>query len=420
MKIRLGIFGLRRGSHFFKAIRHECGEVVAVCEKDEWRIKEAKESYKCAGGTDEDMFTVYSDFDEFIKHDMDAVMLCNCFNEHTKYAIKCLEKGISVLSETQSNTTMAEGVELVRAAKKSKATYMLLENYPFMLFNLEIKKVYDQGTLGKAVYAEGEYNHPGPEGNVKSTVDLCPFENHWRRYLPRTYYLTHSLAPLMYITGARPKRVVALPVYEPSPKSYSMVGDIASAMMTLNEDNSVFRFFGHSSFGYEENSYRLCCQNGQIENRRGNEKEICLTYNEWQKPEDKEKINIYEAKWDEKDAEIAGKMGHMGGDFFVIRAFFDTLRGKRENPFDVYFATTLASVAILAHRSQLQGGMPYDIPDFRKEEDLLKWENDRTTPFYGEDGSKPNIPCCSNPAYRPTEDGLEWYKDALDTIKFGL
>ena len=60
-----------------------------------------------------------------------------------------------------------------------------------------------------------------------------------------------------------------------------------------------------------------------------------------------------------------------------------------------HFETTMASVGILAHRNILNGNQPYDIPDFRKEEDCIKYENDRETPFYGSDGSKPTIPCSS-------------------------
>ena len=42
------------------------------------------------------------------------------------------------------------------------------------------------------------------------------------------------------------------------------------------------------------------------------------------------------------------------------------------------------------------GGVAYDVPDFRKEEDRVKFENDRETPFYGSDGSEPTIPCSSH------------------------
>ena len=205
-KIRLGVFGLGRGRSLFTSMNAAGAKIVAVCEKDERRIAEAKK-ISC------DEFAVYSDFNEFIEHPMDAVLLCNYFNEHTEYAIRCLEKDIHVLSETMSNTTMADGVKLVRAAEKSGAIYMLAENYPFMAFNQEMRRVYREGTLGHVLFAEGEYNHPLNPGNMKEVARLRPNHEHWRNNLPRSYYITHSLGPLMYITGQRPVRVSALPVY---------------------------------------------------------------------------------------------------------------------------------------------------------------------------------------------------------------
>ena len=408
-KIKLGIFGLGRGRSFFPAILHEGVEVVAVCETIDRRIEMAKKEYKDAGGANE--FAVYKNFDEFINHDLDAVLLCNFFNEHTKYAIKCLEKDIHVLCECQSNATMADGVKLVRAQEKSNAKFMLLENYPFMLFNLEMKKVVDGGTLGKIVYAEGEYNHPGKGFNENSILGgYCSGDKHWRKYLPKTYYLTHSLAPLMYITGTRPKRVTALPIFEPRDFVHSYVGEIASVMTTINENDSVFRFFGHSSFGYEENSYRFCGLNGQVENVRGDESKIMLAYNEWNKPENKEKVNFYKAEWSEEDKPIASIMGHAGGDYFVIKKFANVIRGLEENPFDVYFSTTLASVAILAHRSQMENGKPYDIPNFRLEEDRAKWENDNLTPFWNGD-NPPTYPCTTRESYTPSEKATKWFNE---------
>ncbi len=70
-------------------------------------------------------------------------------------------------------------------------------------------------------------------------------------------------------------------------------------------------------------------------------------------------------------------------------------------------------VAILSHRSMLEGGKPYDIPDFRLEECRKKYENDRITPFYGTDGSEPNIPCCSHTDYKPTETQLKMFKEMV-------
>ncbi|MBQ6898979.1 MAG: Gfo/Idh/MocA family oxidoreductase, partial [Clostridia bacterium] len=177
-KIRVGILGLRRGSSFIDEIKYNGGEIVAVCEKDTGYLESIREDIQGA--------SVYTAFDEFLNHPMDAVILANFFPEHAEYAIKCLEKNIHVLSECISNGTMAQGVRLCEAAEKSEAVYMLAENYPFMDFNREMKRVYEGGTLGKIYYAEGEYNHPMDWYDTKAVLSIRPYEKHWRNFLPRT------------------------------------------------------------------------------------------------------------------------------------------------------------------------------------------------------------------------------------------
>ena len=136
---------------------------------------------------------------------------------------------------------------------------------------------------------------------------------------------------------------------------------------------------------------------------------ISLRYNHWEKPADKEEINIYEPDWESDSKEVIENAGHGGGDYFVIKEFFDCIREKRKPEMDEYFATTCASVAILSHRSLLEKGVPYDIPDFRKEEDRIKYENDTLTPFMGKNGEKADIPCCSVPDFRPTDEQYQNY-----------
>lgn len=408
-KIRLGIFGLGRGSGFAEPIIVNGGEVVALCDRDENKMAEAAENL-------ENKPAMYTDFDKFIEHDMDAVFLSNCFHEHAPFAIRCLEKGLNVLSECTSNITMAEGVALVRAAEKSKGIYMLAENYPFMLFNQEMKKVYQGGTLGKVLFAEGEYNHPFNMDNKNDHKSLRPYPEHWRNYLPRTYYITHSLAPLMYTTGSVPKRVSAMPVFAPFDEFSicgTFVGDRAAIITTLNDDDSVFRVTGCAAFGAHENSYRICGTKGQIENLRGQGSTVCLRYNDWEVPENMQRESTYEPEWNAEDKDAIERAGHGGGDFYVIKEFFDCIRENRKPYMDEYFATTCASVAILSHRSMLEKGVPYDIPDFHKEDDRKKYENDTLSPFFSKDGKEPDLPCCSNPDYKPT-DGQ--YKNYLEMV----
>lgn len=411
-KVKIGIFGCGpRGKSFIPSLMFLDCEIVALCENREKHLKEAAQK---VGGN----VATFTDFDEFIKTDMDAVILTNYFHEHTPYAIKCFERGIHVLSECISNSTMAEGVRLVRAFEKSKSIYMLAENYPQMKFNREMQRVAEGGTLGKILYAEGEYNHPVSAVDAEFYKTYTYMPNHWRNYLPGTYYITHSLGPIMRATGATPKKVSAFPVYAPAEAdrpSAKYVGDRAAVMTTLNDDGSVFKFVGCGGFGAHGNSYRLCGENGQIENVRGMGEKVMLRYNSWNIPEGMKEINLYDPEWNDKDEKLIVTSGHGGADFVTLRMFVECVKNGTQprHPFDIYSAVAMSSTAILAHRAIINGGGTYEIPDFKTEEARKAYENDEDTPFYGPNGEKPTIPCCSNPDYAPTEKQVSDYFEMI-------
>ena len=412
--IRIGIFGGgARGQQLASTFMlHNC-EIVAVCEK---RESEWEAIRKLLG----EEVALYSDFEEFIQHDMDAVVLANYFHQHAPYAIRCFERGLHVYSECISNGTMAEGVALVRAHRGSSSIYMLAENYPGMLTNREIQRVCQSGTLGKILYAEGEYNHPGDPKNDSFRKMFNYFPGHWRNFLPRTYYITHSLGPIMAATGATPQRVTAFAAFAPTAAdapSASHIGDRSAVVTMQNDDGSIFRVTGCAAYGGHHNAYRVCGTRGQIENLRGMENTIMLHYNSWQIPEGRYEINQYTPEWCDPEEEIIKKSGHGGGDYITARTFLDCVRRgvQPPHPFDIHSAVAMSSVAILAHRSMLEGGTPYDIPDFRREEDCLRWENDFASPFPGDDGTPPTLPCCSVTDYRPSEEQLALYFKSLES-----
>ncbi len=411
-RIKIGILGGGRGVAIAKNFMMLNCDIVALCDFRPDRLEYG------ASRLDKSV-VLYDDFDKFIEHDMDAMVIANYFHEHAPYAIKCFERGIHVFCECISNGTMAEGIELLRAFEKSNSIYMLAENYPQMQFNREIKRVCDSGTLGKILYAEGEYNHPAnPKDNAfRKTYNYYP--EHWRNFNPRTYYITHSLGPVMWATGATPKRVTAFNTFAPPEgdvPSASFSGDRAALIMTQNDDGSVFRVTGCAGFGAHHNAYRVCGTKGQVENLRGMDGQVMLRYNSWEKPDGAENNNLYKPSWNDKDEELIVKSGHGGGDYLTARMFLDCIReGKQpEHPFNIHSAIAMSSVAILAHRSMLEGGKPYDIPDFTKPEDCALYENDRLSPYYGTDGSEPTLPCCSHPDYKPTEKQLQLYKETLN------
>ena len=411
-KLRIGVFGAGRGvdlAHNFLALG--C-DVVALCDFNKNRLEQGVKDLGV-------QVTSYENFDDFIQHELDAVILANYFHEHTPFAIKCFEKNIHVFCECISNGTMKEGIKLLDAFKESKSIFMLAENYPQMLFNREIKRICDSGTLGKILYAEGEYNHPSDPMDTWFLKTYNYFPEHWRNYLPISYYITHSLGPLMWSTKATPKRVTAFAAYAPFKGEYpcaKQTGDQAAIITTLNDDGSIFRVTGCASFGAHHNSYRVCGTEGQIENLRGMDDKVMLRYNDWSKPKDAQECNLYKPNWNDKDEEKIVKSGHGGGDYLTVRMFINCIEENKqpEHPFDIESAINMSSVAILAHRSILNGGQPFDIPDFNNPNDRELYKDDDLSPFLGKDNSAPTLPSCSNSEYRLDEKQLKMYKKVLN------
>ena len=122
--IRVGVVGVSRGKGFASGAGPQLGmELVAICDTWEQRLHTTAKELKV---------TAYTDFDEFLGHDMDAVILANYFHQHAPFAIKALNAGYHVMSETSACHTLAEGVELIRTVEQTGKMYMFAENYPYM------------------------------------------------------------------------------------------------------------------------------------------------------------------------------------------------------------------------------------------------------------------------------------------------
>src|SRR5689334_20904957 len=115
-KIKVGVFGGRRGGTMIEVMaRHPDAELVAVCDADPAALEQAR---RLADRNDVHV-TCYLDFDKFIEHDMDAVVLANYATEHAPYAIRLLDSGRHVTSEVLACQTLAEAVALVEAVERN-------------------------------------------------------------------------------------------------------------------------------------------------------------------------------------------------------------------------------------------------------------------------------------------------------------
>jgi predicted dehydrogenase len=201
-KLKIGVFGGARGYSMISILlHHPDAELVAVCDKYEPLLTKAKDAAEKAGLN----IACYTTFDDFLKHDMDAVVLANYANEHAPYAITCMKAGKHVLSEVLPCETMAQAVELIEAVESTGMVYAYAENYCYMKHAFEMWQRYQRGDIGEVMYGEGEYIHDCSSIWPRITYGE---RNHWRNRMHANFYCTHSLGPLLTATGLRPVKVV--------------------------------------------------------------------------------------------------------------------------------------------------------------------------------------------------------------------
>lgn len=393
--IKLGIIGTGRGKAFMSILeKFDEFKFCAVCDRRQDKLDFIKAKYP--------QVETYTDYDEMLKSDIEAVLLANFFDEHAPFAIKALKAGKHVLSECVSNITLAEGVELCRTVEQTGKIYMLAENYPFTKARWEMQRIYASGELGEVMVADGEYCH---SMKVESGYKIAPGKYHWRTSLPPTYYCTHALAPLMFMTNTMPKRVTAYTMkIDPSYRKMSYrLSDSGGVIMCEMDNGSVFRTL---QGGIRPNSsdYRLMCTNGACEVNKLTG-DVYVWHNDFD-PGDQPTRRMYKPEWPEY-GELAERAGHGGGDFWVLYFFAKAIRENVQPFFDVYRSVTVSSVGILGWKSVVNGNIPFDMPDYKNEEERKKYENDTWNPFRKENIDPATQPPITVTGWKPSEEAYQ-------------
>ena len=369
--IRVGVVGVGRGRSFIGGATATGMELVALC--DTWGERLAKEANALG-------VAAYLDYDEFLAHDMDAVVLANYFHQHAPFAIKALQADKHVMSETAACHTLGEGVALARAVEKSGKIYMFAENYPYMVFNQEMKRLYQQGLIGEFKCGEGEYVPPAPP-EVK--LGRSCGRNHWRNWIPATYYCTHSIAPVMYITDTRPVKVngFVVPYDDSDPSKILHMGraDTAAMIVCRMDNNAVLKSL-HGALRGHGNYVRIHGNKGLMENARHGDKQRLRVWREpWEKNPGEPVETVYTPDFPNHH-HAATRAGHGGGDFFTSYHFAEAIRSGEPPYLDVYRGIDMSIAGIQAWRSALNDSAPVAVPDFRDEAVRRQYENDDWSP----------------------------------------
>ena len=362
-RITLGIWGLGRGASFIASARALGIDVVAGCDYNEHMRKNFAETCPDAFVTDNE--------DEFLARDFDAVLVATWFPAHAEHSIKALKAGKHVMCEVSSFFTPAEAVRLIEAVEASGKVYNLLENYPFSKANQYARKLWSEGFFGDFMYAEYDYNHDcrSLEYTYIDGVTINPgWEAHnWRSNLPPHYYVTHSLGPVMKITGVRPVSVTAFPV---KPVMYGTFGDQLAPSLFKMSNGGVFRNLMGGGTG-DTHAKRIWGTKACYDFTDGCKIRVGASGHG--------RVLNVNPEWPEL-GDLADKAGHGGGDFWELYYFARQILTGEAAPWTIYDACDVTLAGIMANRSMRLGGVPVEIPDFRDPAQRDAYRNDNGVP----------------------------------------
>ncbi len=388
-KVKIGVLGCGRGNTMIDyCLKNKDVELVAICDFNDYYLSRTVEKLKKHRMPTK----VFKNFDDFLECEMDGVVLANYANDHAPFAIRCLDKGINVMSEVLPCENLKEAVELVEAVERSGKIYSYAENYCFFNCTREMRRLYQSGFLGEFMYGEGEYIHncEGVWGELTKAD-----RNHWRNTKSAFFYCTHSAGPLIHITGMRPVSVQGIEGdYSQKMKDLGAGGASIAIEMVKLENGGTFKSI-HGG-GLSENSvwYSMYCSEMEIESgrevpgRRGSTLGHIYMKDDRHVPGRKRFFRSYEVK----ESREARKAGHGGSDWYTMHNFVGAIRGEKTEIIDVYEALDMFFVGHFGFLSALNKGVVTEIPDFRDRTVRERYRDDIRccTPAKGKEQTLPS------------------------------
>ena len=355
-KVKLGVVGLRRGwGVVYEILKETKVHLTAICDKDVERVEYvSKELDKM----NYEGYTSYTDYDEMLKSDIDAVFIANYAPEHVPLVKKAMEAGKHVLSEIPCASTIEEARELKAiVTSHPELKYMIAENCCYWGFITAWKKMYEEGKFGETIYAESEYIHSRDWRELKESQYPA---DHWRTWHHAIRYLTHNLGPLLHIMDDHCVSVTCMESDVDDYNPYVTRKDTGVALFKTAKGAVIRIMVCLAGYVKSDHNFRIIGTRGSIEtdNYEHYENAHCFASFHDIPGSREDKIDI------PVTASSFGDGGlHAGADRKMVMDFINCVLNDTKPPLDVDYAIKISIPGILAHESAAQGGIPLEIPE---------------------------------------------------------
>ena len=392
-------------------------EISAICDIDDKEIEMTKEIFRKKGRPIPKIYN--RDENDYLNllsnEDLDGVNIATPWRWHYPMAISAMKNNVHVGVEVPAALTVSECWDLVDTSEKTGKLCMIMENVCYRRDIMAILNMVRLGMFGEIIHCQGGYQHD--LRHVKFNDGSQPYgggvefgkkgfsEARWRTQHSvdknADLYPTHGLGPvspmmdinrgnrMLHVTStASQARGLNKYIVEKGGKDHPnaqvnfKLGDVVTSVIKCANGQTIV-------LSHDTNSPRPYSLNFRVQGTQGIwMKDNKSIYIEGLSPENHrwESENKYLNEYDHplwkrfsSSKDNLSQAGHGGMDFFIARAFIESIKGAKKPVIDVYDAVSMSVIVPLSESSIESGSKPIKIPDFTRG----KWKKNK--PIFGLD-----------------------------------
>jgi len=402
-RVNIGVIGtgLRGQWVLWLMAKYPEVDIVSICDIDEEMIQSALKILKDAGKPEP---KVYKNGDEdfrnmLVNEALDGVYIATPWEWHAQMSLEAMNAGVNVGTEVPAAITVDDCWSLVDTSEKTGKFCMIMENVCYRRDVIAVLNMVRQGLFGELLHCQGGYQHD--LRHVKFNDGVQPYgggvefgkkgysESEWRTQhsIDRNgdLYPTHGLGPvstmldinrgnrMVYLTSTATQSrglhnyIVKLGgKFHPNAKVEFKLGDIVTTVIKCANGQTIM-------LSHDTNSPRPYSLNFRVQGTKGIwMRDNDSIYIEGRSPKEHvwESEEGYMTEYDhplwKRFEEQASGSGHGGMDFFILRAFIESIKQNVPPPIDVYDAVSLSVICPLSEESISNNSASVEIPDFTR------------------------------------------------------
>lgn len=342
-KIRVGIvgYGVCKFGAAFGFQDHPNVEVVAVSDLIPERKGGLAKVCRCE--------KTYESLEILVKDSrIEAVFIATDAPNHVKHCIDALNHGKHVMVAVPATFgSIEQGEQLLETVERTGLKYMMAETSAYRANCHAMRQVYQSGGFGRLVYSEGEYFH-------NFSKPIGSFKN-WRIGLPPMWYVTHSSAFYVHVTGERMTEVscagfnAGTKEYQPENNRYKNPFTDEIALFRTSEGGASRMVVAWGVEGHHGEMGRVFGERGSM---------LETTYQGVAK-------NLPNLDRPPIPPSVP-QGGHGGSHGPLMNEFVTAILEDRRPVVDIYQALSMTIPGVVAHQSALKDGELLKIPQYKR------------------------------------------------------